>query len=202
MELRVFLDGQFAPADLLPLSAEDVFQVGDFLGGSVAGGAGGQGRLDHLAHVQQLAHQRALANQHGGQWVDERVGRDVADDRTVALAGLHQPRELQSADGVPHRAAAHPEHHAQLSLGGKLVAGLQSAFDDEALDLLGDLFVQAGPADRLELWLEDAQHGGCPHQRSGHQTTTCFKIHLPPAVKGVVELGRSRSAPRWERRSR
>src|SRR5439155_26903806 len=115
---------------------------------------------------------RALARQRGGQRVDERRGRDVADDRALALAGLDQARELRSADGVPHRAAADPERHGQLSLGGKLVAGLQSAFDNEALDLLGYLFVQAGPADRLELRLEDAQHGGCPHERSAHQTTT------------------------------
>src|SRR5947209_17098910 len=150
MELRVLFDGQLPTAHLLSLPSQDGLRVGNLLRGSVGSRARRHWRLNHLAHVQDVAYQFTLAKQHGGQRIHQRVCRKVANDCAIPLARLHQADQFQGSNGIPYRTSADLELFRQFALGGQLVAGLQRPFNNLSLDLLGNLFVEFGLPDRLK----------------------------------------------------
>ena len=111
-------------------------------------GAPGQGRLDHIAHVQQFRNHLPLLQERVSQgigWVSVRTANHRAD----TLAWLEQTHQFQAADGVPHGTAAHAQHPNQFAFRGEQVARLH-LFRNALLQSLGDLLVDFISRDRLE----------------------------------------------------
>jgi hypothetical protein len=67
MELRMFFDGEFSPPQLLSLSPQDFFQVGDCHRRGMESGTMCQGRLEHLVNVQEFADHLPLLPEKGGK---------------------------------------------------------------------------------------------------------------------------------------
>ena len=116
VKLRVLLDGELPALGLLALAAQDVLEVGDLLGRGALRGAGREGRLDHLADVEQLLDELALAAEHARDGHHHGLGRHVGDDGALALARHDEADELERADGVADRAAGDAEPLRELAL--------------------------------------------------------------------------------------
>jgi len=98
-------------------------------------------------------------DQDGSQRLGEGMRAQITDDRSIALAGLEQTDQLEDTDGVANRGPADAEPLGQLTFWGEPVAGMKAAFDDEAANPVGDLFVDLGPPNGLEL--ADDRGRGC-----------------------------------------
>src|ERR1019366_5015732 len=148
MKLGVLVDSEFAPAHLRLLAYQNLFHLSDLIARGVQSGAPGQGRLDHIAHVQQFRNHLPLLQERGSQGI---VWRSIgtANHRADTLAWLKQALQFQAPDGIAHRAAADPKHLHKLTLWGQQIAGFQ-LFRDVPLQLLGDLLVDLISGNRLE----------------------------------------------------
>jgi hypothetical protein len=106
-------------------------------------------RLDHLPHFHELVHLGTCQQRrcHRG---DQVVAGQRPHERAAALPPLDQAAQLQGAQRLAHRRAAHLERLGQHALGRELVAGAQIALLDEALDLLDDVLVDAAAPHRLQ----------------------------------------------------
>ena len=70
--------------------------------------------------------------------------RSIGDEGSAARESFDQTFFAKRLDGFAHGSAADPEALGEFAFGGKLIAGLQSAFDNGFFDLLNDLFVETG----------------------------------------------------------
>jgi hypothetical protein len=83
----------------------------------------------------------------------EVVGRDLADERAAAGAGLYDPKQLEGAERLADRRARDLELIGERALRRELVPGVQLALLQERLDLLDDALVEPAAPD----WLDGRQ---------------------------------------------
>ena len=94
VELRIFVDSQLAAVHLLFLPAQNVFHVGEFVGGSISRGASRERGLDHATKFEQIADEFALSEKHGCQRIDQGFGGRIANHGAFALPGLNQAHQF------------------------------------------------------------------------------------------------------------
>ena len=142
MELAVDL------AELVQVASWSRAAMRGDLGALVVGGPpGGQlddRRLDHLAHLEQLRHQR-LAVVAG----EVHLGQVLGDDRPVAAA-LEVAGDDETLDRLAHRRAGDAELLAQHALGRQRRAGGELAAVDGVGQPLADLGRDRAARDRVE----------------------------------------------------
>ena len=118
------------------------------IGGALRGQARDLG-LENQARFGELSRRQAAEAQERREVArdDARVDRpdEVAAGR--ALPHLEEPAMLERAERFTHRHAAGAEAAAELALGRKLVAALEAAVVDRALDVSDDVVVHARRAD-------------------------------------------------------
>src|SRR4029453_15628697 len=85
---------------LLGLILEDPLHLGDLLAGRPAGGEGRDGGLEQAARLEQLTHRLTVRQYHEGEGLDQRLDRDVADERALPRADLDETVAPASADGL------------------------------------------------------------------------------------------------------
>ena len=119
--------------------------LGVRVGAAVAGGEGGDSRLEQLARLEQRGGARVVrqrdraAARAGSLDALDRVGRD---ERARAGARLDHPVDLERRDRLADRRAADLEALGEVALGGQPLAGLQQAHADLAGDPVGDPLVE------------------------------------------------------------
>src|SRR5437660_10410447 len=136
------------------------------------GYAGCQSRLQHLAKFPKRADCLTLVPHHRTERTRQGAGRNFLHDGACALPRFDQADQLEAADSIAYRTAAHAEHLCQFAFGWEFVARSQ-LFQDAPLDLLCDLFVDIVPTNAFEILLERSRHGeASPGPLSGPEDYT------------------------------
>jgi hypothetical protein len=133
-------------AELLERGGGDAGECGDLLAllGGPLGRVLGDRRLDHLAHLEQLADER-LAVVAGEVHVGQLLGHHRAVAAALDVAGDHEP-----LDRLAHRGAGDTELLAQDALGGQRHAGGELTALDRVGEALADLGRDRAAGDRVE----------------------------------------------------
>ena len=126
MKLRILFDSELAAAHLRLLAYKNLLHLSDLVARGVQSGAPGQGRLDHLAHVEEFRNHLPLLQESVRQGIGWASAR-TANHRADTLAWLEQTLQLQAADGIAHGTAADPEHFHKLAFRGSRSPGFISS---------------------------------------------------------------------------
>src|SRR2546430_304437 len=135
----------------------------------------------------------ALRDHHERERLDQRLDRDLANERALARPDLDQAEALQPPQRLANRGATHDELLAEIALGREPVAALEPTLGDHLLDLANDLLVDPRRLDRGDLHRPLSRRLVRPlrlrwprgsHRFSGTLTRwRCSRAkHQPPAV--------------------
>ena len=140
-----------ALGDLFRLLFEDPLHLGDLLEGRAARGEGRDAGLKEAARLEELGDRLALRDHHERERLDQRLDRDLANERALARPDLDQAEALQRPQRLTNRGATHDELLGEIALGREPVAALEPTLGDHLLDLANDLLVDPRRLDRGDL---------------------------------------------------
>ena len=113
-------------------------------------GEGGDLRFENRANFRQLLGAFRLAYlDHEIEGLADGLGGSVGDEGSASGKSFDQTFFAKRLDGLADRSAADSEALGEFAFGGKLIAWLQTAFDNRLLDLLDDLFVKTRDTDQF-----------------------------------------------------
>src|SRR5262245_11569993 len=178
---RVLREPRPSGGDLARLVLEDALHLLHFLGRRAARGERGDGGLEHAARLEELADRFPLRGHHECQRADERVDRDLADERAFAGTDLDEPEALERPPRLAYGGAAHDELLGELALGRQPIAALEAPLGDELLDLPDDLLIDPRRLDRSKL---DRMIVRSPRAGRAHHRLTDSPARGRGAVRG------------------
>jgi len=152
VEARVLVGVRLPGGDLALLRAQQVAQLGELRRVEPRRRERGDRRLDDAAEFDDVL-QGVTARDERLKRTCEIVGRDLADERAAAGAGLDDAKELEGAQRLADRRARDLELIGKRALRRQLVAGVELALLQERLDLLDDALVEPAAPD----WLDGRQ---------------------------------------------
>ena len=113
-------------------------------------GEGRDLRLENCSNFRQVSGAFGLADlDHEIEGLADGLGSSVGDEGSAPGKSFDQTFFAERLNGLAHRSAADSEALSEFAFGGKLIARLQTAFDNGFLDLLNDLFVKTGGTNQL-----------------------------------------------------
>lgn len=108
-------------------------------------GEGGDFGFENRAGLRQMRGAFRLSDlDHEVERLANGLGGSVGDESTTAGKSFDQTFFAKGLDGFAYRGSTDSEALGEFAFGGKLIARLQSAFDNGFLNLLNDLFVETG----------------------------------------------------------
>ena len=141
MKLRVRFDPRRTAAHRLGLLRNNPFELRHIFPCGSFRGQRGNLRLDQLAHFKHVRQRFLFVNQQVRQWPDQRFHRQVDDKISHAGPADDQSLALQRPKRLSHGGPTDFKNLGQFALRRQLIAGFESAFLDQLMNLAKYLLV-------------------------------------------------------------